>query len=237
VVEQDGPFGGGMRRRQIERVDAVRRRRCDPQELAIHRLAQRPVFVLAIDDDHVGIVVEQHVAAAQHFYEEGLAAARRRKDAQVGVLTDFVVEQVQLDQAMRLLVDSEQHAARHARRGGHERVNRRKRARIQREQDLERIATLRQTRAMPVLLPQTQHQGDASLRRKQPRHFARHRIQFRSRVRAQLKVQTDREQGALAARESSPERLHLLERGDEVVVDRPAAFGVLVQRSVQPPAL
>ena len=86
--------------------------------------------MFAVDDDYVGVVGHQQVPARQDFGEEGFATARRSEDANVGVLAHAVVEQVQLDQVVDLLVDSEQNAAGYSRSRRDERIDRRQRARI-----------------------------------------------------------------------------------------------------------
>ena len=99
--------------------------------------------MLAVDDDDVGVVGQQQVAAGNDLGKEGLPPAGGRKDPDVSVLTDTVVEQVQLHQAVRLLVDPEHDAARHARRCRHERVDGRKRAGVQSVQNFERVPRFR----------------------------------------------------------------------------------------------
>ena len=143
VVQQGGPLAGGVGRWQVERVDAVGRRGGHSEKLPIHGLAQRAVLVFAVDDDDVGVVGQQQVAPREDLGEEGLSSAGRSEDPDVGVLTDAVVEQVQLHQAVRLLVDPEHDAARHARRCRDERVDRRQRAGVERMQDLELVPRFR----------------------------------------------------------------------------------------------
>src|SRR5438105_11268065 len=91
----------------------------------------------------VCVVGEQQVAPCEDLGEEGLASAGRSENPDVGVLTDTVVEQVQLHQAVRLLVDPEHDAARHARRCRHERVDGRKRAGVQSVQNFESVPRFR----------------------------------------------------------------------------------------------
>jgi len=114
--------------------------------------------VFAIDDDYVGVVGHQQVPARQDFAEEGLATAGRSEDANVGVLKHAVVEQVQFDQVVDLLVDSEQNAAGYSRSRRDEWIDRRQRARVQRVQDLQRVACFRQARSESLLLLQSRHQ-------------------------------------------------------------------------------
>jgi hypothetical protein len=97
----------------------------------------------------------QQVAACEELGKEGLASAARSEDADVGVPTDTVVEQVQLYEAVRLSVDPEQDAARHARRRRHKRIDGRQRPGVQCVQDLQPIPRLGQAGAKARLLLQS----------------------------------------------------------------------------------
>ena len=81
-----------------------------------------------------------------------------------------MVEQVQLDQLTRLLVDPEQDATSRARRGGHERIDCREGVGIYGVQDLERIARLRHARAQALLLLEPGYQRRPRLAREKPAH-------------------------------------------------------------------
>ncbi len=81
-----------------------------------------------------------------------------------------MVEQVQLDQLTRLLVDPEEDAASRARRGGHEGGDGREGVGIYGMQDLERIARLRHARAQALLLLEPGYQGRPRLPREKAGH-------------------------------------------------------------------
>src|SRR5260221_7382288 len=122
-----------------------------------------------------------------------------------------MVEQVQLDQLTRLLVDPEEDAASRARRGGHERVDRREGVGIYGMQDLERIARLGHARAQALLLLETGNQGRPRLAREKAGHALGERVQLVARGGAYQEVQPHRKQRGLPTRESAPQSLDLLQ--------------------------
>jgi hypothetical protein len=64
VIQQDRALANWIRRRQVEWIDAVRRRSRHAQELTAHCVAQLAVLVLPIDNDDIGVVGHQEVAAS-----------------------------------------------------------------------------------------------------------------------------------------------------------------------------
>ena len=75
VVHQNRSFAARIGGWQVERIDAVRRRRSNAQKLPAHRFAQGTVLVLAVDDDDVGGVGQKQIATRQDLGKEGLTAA------------------------------------------------------------------------------------------------------------------------------------------------------------------
>jgi len=75
VVHQNRSFAVRIGGWQVERIDAVRRRRSNAQKLAAHGFAQGAVLVLAVDDDDVGGVGQKQIATRQDLRKEGLTAA------------------------------------------------------------------------------------------------------------------------------------------------------------------
>src|SRR5437870_4395360 len=148
-----------------------------------------------------------------------------------------MVEQVQLDQLTGLLVEPEQDATSRARRGGHERIDRREGVGIYGMQDLDGIARLGHARAQALLLLKPGYQRRPRLARDKAGYALSERVKLAARGGAHQEVQPHRKQRGLPTRESASQSLDLLQRSGEIVVDRPAICCVVTQGATQPPAL
>jgi hypothetical protein len=71
---------------------------------------QGHVLVLGVDDQHIGLVVQQQRAQERQLHGVRLAHAARTEDDHVGVATDAIVEHIQCDRSPGAAVEAERHA-------------------------------------------------------------------------------------------------------------------------------
>jgi hypothetical protein len=73
------------------------------------RVDQRHVLVLGVDDQHVGVVVQQQRAQQPELDGVGLAHPAGTEHDDVGVAADAIVEDVERDRGARAAVEAERH--------------------------------------------------------------------------------------------------------------------------------